>query len=120
MSRKKTKDNNSSKPAKMDELSIDNFAYQTILTNKYLNRKPYTVPPPGLMTAFIPGIITDLFVTEGQQVKKGDKLLILEAMKMLNEIMAPFDGTIKSVMAQKGDKVTKNQPLIELESKPEA
>lgn len=102
------------KPVSMDELSIDNFAYQTLYTKKYATRKPYAPPPAGLMSAFIPGTITDVFVSEGQQVKKGDKLLILEAMKMLNEIMAPFDGEIKSIMVQKGDKVTKNQPLIEL------
>lgn len=99
----------------LEELSIDNFAYQTLHTRKYTSRKPYAPPPPGLMSAFIPGTITEVFVTEGQPVKKGDKLVILEAMKMLNEIMAPFDGVIKSVLVQKDDKVTKNQPLIEIE-----
>ncbi|MBK9291346.1 MAG: acetyl-CoA carboxylase biotin carboxyl carrier protein subunit [Bacteroidetes bacterium] len=102
----------------MNELNIDSFAYKTLHTRKFLMRKPYAPPAPGLVAAFIPGVITEVFVSEGQTVKKGDKLVILEAMKMLNEIMAPIDGTVKSVSVKSGDKVTKNQPLIELEPAP--
>ncbi|HMM10530.1 MAG TPA: acetyl-CoA carboxylase biotin carboxyl carrier protein subunit [Bacteroidales bacterium] len=114
MSNKKDKANKESQSSELEDLNIDNFAYLTRITRKYSARKPYAPPPPGLMTAFIPGIITEVFVTENQQVQKGDKLVTLEAMKMLNEIRSPFDGTVKSVMVQKGDKVTKNQSLIEL------
>ena len=51
-------------------------------------------------------------MTEGATVKKGDILLILEAMKMENEIMAPCDGTIKQVVAAKGASVNSGDPLI--------
>ena len=50
----------------------------------------------------MPGNILDVKVSAGTAVKKGDVLLILEAMKMENEIMAPCDGTVASVNVQKG------------------
>ena len=96
------------------ELIIDNFEYQTLLTKKYATRKTYEPVNPRLLTAFIPGTITDVFVTEGAEVKAGQTLAVLEAMKMLNEIHAPFDATVKQVWAQQGERVTKNQLIIEL------
>ena len=54
------------------------------------------------VSAPMPGTILDVRVSNGQAVKKGDILFILEAMKMENEIMAPCDGTIASVSATKG------------------
>ena len=48
----------------------------------------------------MPGTILDVKVSEGQQVKSGEVLMILEAMKMENEIMAPKDGTVTSVIAK--------------------
>jgi len=52
-------------------------------------------------------------VSEGQAVKKGDTLLILEAMKMENALKSPADGVIKKVAVSKGMAVEKNQLLIE-------
>ena len=57
------------------------------------------------ITAPMPGTILDVKVTAGQAVKSGDVLMILEAMKMENEIMAPHDGTITSVAVAKGSSV---------------
>ena len=54
------------------------------------------------VSAPMPGTILDVRVSNGQSVKKGDILFILEAMKMENEIMAPCDGTIASVSVTKG------------------
>jgi len=48
-------------------------------------------------------------------VKKGELMAVLEAMKMLNEICAPFDGKVKTIHVEKGIKVIKNQLIIELE-----
>ena len=53
----------------------------------------------------MPGTILDVKVAAGQAVTKGDIIVILEAMKMENEIMAPQDGTVASVSAKKGDSV---------------
>ena len=60
----------------------------------------------------MPGNILDVKVKAGDSVKAGDTLLILEAMKMENEISAPQDGTIASVNVRKGDVVNSGDPLI--------
>lgn len=61
----------------------------------------------------MPGLIIDMRVKEGDHVKAGDPLLILEAMKMENIIKAPGDSVVKSLKVKKGDSVEKNQVLIE-------
>jgi biotin carboxyl carrier protein len=61
----------------------------------------------------MPGLIIDLKIKQGDVVKAGDALLILEAMKMENIIKSPGDGTVKIVKIKKGDSVEKNQVLIE-------
>ena len=61
----------------------------------------------------MPGLIIQLKVKDGDEVKAGDTLLILEAMKMENIIKAPGDATVKSVKVRMGDGVEKNQILIE-------
>ncbi|WP_373059311.1 acetyl-CoA carboxylase biotin carboxyl carrier protein subunit [Zunongwangia sp. H14] len=63
----------------------------------------------------MPGLILDVNVKEGDEVKEGDYLLVLEAMKMENTLSAPGDGIIKSIHVEKGQTVEKNQLLIELE-----
>ncbi len=61
----------------------------------------------------MPGLIIDLKVNVGDEVKQNDPLLILEAMKMENVIKSPGDAVVKSVKIKKGDSVEKNQILIE-------
>lgn len=61
----------------------------------------------------MPGLILSIEVSVGQEVKKGDPLLILEAMKMENVIKAPGDGTVKSIEASQGASVEKNQVIIQ-------
>jgi biotin carboxyl carrier protein len=61
----------------------------------------------------MPGLIIDLRVKEGDEVKPGDALLILEAMKMENILKSPGAGTVKKVKIKKGDSVEKGQVLIE-------
>jgi biotin carboxyl carrier protein len=63
----------------------------------------------------MPGLILEVMAKEGDEVKEGDYLLVLEAMKMENTLTAPGDGIIKSVHVEKGQTVDKNQLLIELE-----
>ncbi len=62
----------------------------------------------------MPGTILKLNVAEGQAVKAGDVVLILEAMKMENEIVAPCDGTIKQILVTKGSTVDTDQILAVL------
>ena len=63
------------------------------------------------VTAPMPGNILDVKVKAGDSVKAGDTLLILEAMKMENEISAPQDGTIASIDVRKGDTVNSGDVL---------
>lgn len=60
----------------------------------------------------MPGLVLDIRVAEGDIVKKGDPVLVLEAMKMENIIKSPTDGTIKKINVKKGVAVEKNQVLI--------
>lgn len=60
----------------------------------------------------LPGVILSINVKEGDAVKKGDTVIVLEAMKMENAIDAPCDGTIKSLKVQKGDSVLEGAPLL--------
>jgi biotin carboxyl carrier protein len=62
----------------------------------------------------MPGNILDVKVSAGTAVKAGDTLLILEAMKMENEIVAPQDGTVASVNCAKGDVVNVGDVLVTL------
>ena len=63
----------------------------------------------------MPGNILNVNVKVGDAVKKGQVLLILEAMKMENEIMAPKDGTVTSVNVQKGSTVESGALLVTLD-----
>ncbi len=63
----------------------------------------------------MPGLILEINVSVGEEVKENDGLLILEAMKMENVLTSPRDGIIKSISAKNGDAVEKNQLLIEFE-----
>lgn len=60
----------------------------------------------------MPGLVIKALVHPGDSFKKGDALLVLEAMKMENILKAPADGTVKEVIVNPGDKVEKNQVLI--------
>ena len=60
----------------------------------------------------MPGLVLKLFVSEGTEVKKGDSLFILEAMKMENIIKSPADVIVKTVKIKPGDKVEKGQVLL--------
>ncbi|MCC6372553.1 MAG: acetyl-CoA carboxylase biotin carboxyl carrier protein subunit [Bacteroidia bacterium] len=61
----------------------------------------------------MPGMVLNILVSEGQEVKKGDALLVLEAMKMENILKSPSDGVVKKIVAIKGNAVEKNQLLIQ-------
>ncbi len=62
----------------------------------------------------MPGTVLRVEVTQGAAVKSGQLLLVLEAMKMENEILAPHDGTVAQIVAQKGATVETGSPLIVL------
>jgi len=95
-------------------LLIENIRYKTLLTKKYQGTKAYTRKDIKKVTAFIPGTITKVYVKKNKRVKVGDKLLVLEAMKMRNDIISPIDGVIKQINVKEGMRVTKKDILVEL------
>ncbi len=60
----------------------------------------------------LPGVIVEVSVKEGQAVKSGQKVAVLEAMKMENEISAPKDGTITAIHVNKGDSILEGAPIV--------
>ena len=80
----------------LKQLGMDN-----LITSKILQIK-----------APMPGLVLNVLVKEGAEIKKGDNLLVLEAMKMENMIKSPTDGMIKKIAIKQGDKVEKNELLI--------
>ena len=69
----------------------------------------------GHVTSSMPGTVVDVLVKEGATVKAGDAVLVVEAMKMENEVPAPVAGTVKSINVAKGESVTPDDALIEIE-----
>jgi len=88
---------------KLDQL-IQSMGFQ-VGSSKQINQ----------IKAPMPGLILDIPVNSGDEIKEGELLLILEAMKMENSIVSPINGKIKKVLVEKGTTVTKNQLLIEFE-----
>lgn len=103
------------KKIRFKSLVIDSTKYKTHLTRKFENKKPYSPKNPSCMHAFIPGTIQKIMVKEGQKVSMGARLLILEAMKMKNRILAPHSGHVKKIYVIEGQNVSKNEVLIEIE-----
>jgi len=68
-----------------------------------------------MVTAPMPGKVIELLVDESTHVKEGEAILILEAMKMQNEIIAHVSGKIKKINVRAGDSVTKDDVLMEIE-----
>ena len=105
----------SSKKMNFKSLQVEDVKYRTLYTEKFKQRKSYQRKDPKILTAFIPGTIIKVSVKDKTKVKAGDHLLGLEAMKMKNEILSPLSGTIKKVHVQVGERVKKEQLLIEFE-----
>ena len=69
----------------------------------------------GHVTSSMPGTVVDVMVKVGGKVKAGDAVLVIEAMKMENEVPAPIAGTVKTVNVAKGDSVNPDEALVEIE-----
>lgn len=66
------------------------------------------------VTSPLPGVIIEVSVKEGQAVKAGQKVAVIEAMKMENEIQAPTDGTVTAVLVNKGDSVLEGAEIVKI------
>ena len=65
------------------------------------------------MTAPMPGVIAEVRTSSGTAVSKGDTLLVLEAMKMKNELHADHSAVVETLLVKQGDQVKYGQPLIQ-------
>lgn len=88
--------------------------YKTTLTRKFKERPVWQKPEPGEVLSDLPGTIIEVKVKKGQQVKAGQLLLIHEAMKMYNRIVAPVGGTVADVNVEVGDKIGKNYLMVKI------
>lgn len=100
----------------MKELIIQGAVYKTTYTRKFEERVKWEAPNINMLYSFIPGTVIDIFVKPKQKVKEGETLLLLEAMKMQNQVRMPFDGEIVKINVKK-DEVIPNRYLM-LEIKP--
>ena len=96
------------RPAKKQVIAKPNKPAQVSATVA----KPAASGSETVVSSPLPGVILEVSVKEGDSVKRGQKLMILEAMKMENVIEASADGKIVSIKANKGDSVLEGAPLI--------
>lgn len=106
--------------AKTYKIKVNNNVYTVQLKDRYdellhalgmdamLNNKVNDLKAP------MPGLVLNVLVEEGAEIKKGDNLVVLEAMKMENILKATTDAKVKKIKVNIGDRVEKNSVLIEL------
>lgn len=104
-------------------LWVDGVPEEVVIQNYMQNaqKEPHEVKKnhrgPGDISVAIPGTIVDIQVVLGDKVKKGQAVLVLEAMKMETEIQAIKDGVVTEVLCQIGEKVTPDQVLIRIDAR---
>lgn len=93
-------------------ITIDDFDYSTFSTPAFDKKTKWSQPDDRYIGAIIPGTIVDIFVKVGDKVKAGDNMLVIEAMKMNNQITFDRDGIVDQILVSKGSVVSKGQTLI--------
>jgi biotin carboxyl carrier protein len=111
---KSSKKSSSSEP-RMESLEIGGAVYTTRLTTKFKNRENWKKPNEKRIKAVIPGNIQKIMAKEGDEVSAGTPLLILEAMKMRNEVLSPVNGVVLKIHVSEGEMVPKSHLLIEMD-----
>ncbi len=100
---------------KKQYIIVHSAKYETTYTKKYLNRKVWEEPNFNNINSYIPGTIIDILVKVGQVLDEGDSIIVLEAMKMYNDIQMPFKGRVVKINIEKGQKIPKNFLMMEIE-----
>lgn len=114
---KKKKEVNEINELTYKTLNIEETKYKTNLTKKFENRKEWKSPDPSMVTSVIPGTVSKLYVKENDQIVEGEKLLILDAMKMKNTITVPYSGIVKKINVEEGQTIPKGFVMLEIEIK---
>ncbi len=109
-----TNGNCGDKKSRCKTLIIDGDKYRTRYNTKFEKRKTWESPNPKKITSIIPGTIVKVYTKVGQEVKKGDPILLLEAMKMKNKILFNIDGKVKSIKVKEGERVPKDHLMLEM------
>ena len=104
----------SKKDKKPEFLNVDSTIYKTNLSKKYREREAYQPADISKVKCFIPGTIVEICVEVGDEVKEGQNLVILEAMKMKNEIQAESSGVVTRLLVEKDQAVEGGDPLFEI------
>ncbi|MCX6236931.1 MAG: acetyl-CoA carboxylase biotin carboxyl carrier protein subunit [Bacteroidia bacterium] len=94
---------------------VNSVRYLTLTTTKFDKRKKWQKADPKEIRSIIPGSVIEIFVSPGQELKEGEVLLTLDAMKMYTKVEMPFDGVIKSINVIKGDRIPKDTVMITIE-----
>ncbi len=100
------------KPTKKQVVTITRPAQAAVTP---ISRPTPTSSGPGALRSPLPGTILDIACKVGDTVKKGQKLMVLEAMKMENSINADRDGVVKEIKVNKGDSVLEGADLLIIE-----
>jgi pyruvate carboxylase len=103
-----------SEKAPLKRLMIGDTVYETQFTGKFERRHPYVPVDPKRVICVIPGIIQSIHVHPSQKVARDESLMVLEAMKMQNDIGCPADGRVKAVHVKVGQMVARGDLLAEL------
>ena len=110
------------------DVSVNGVSYSVELEDEAPSSPVEAAPVPGAaerkaapqesssagrkVTSPLPGTILSVCVREGQRVSRGEKLAVIEAMKMENEILAPCAGTVSAICVDKGDAVPEGAPIL--------
>jgi len=94
---------------------IDATKYKTKITNKFKNRKKWDASNRGAVYSDFPGTVLKVDVQKGDNIEKGDRLYIYDAMKMKNRAYSPRDGKVKEVYISENDIIKKGQLLFVIE-----
>ena len=94
---------------------VDGTDYETHGTRTWRERRPWSPEDRTAVTTLIPGLILEVLVRPGQQVERGQGVVVLEAMKMANQVESPWAGTVRRILVEVGQNVPKGTVLVELE-----
>jgi biotin carboxyl carrier protein len=94
-------------------LVLDDTTYETCATRKFALRKRWAANNPDELRAYLPGVIQAIYVSPGRRVRRGEPLLVLEAMKMKNDVVSPRDGVVEAIHVRVGEMVAKGQLMIQ-------
>ncbi len=106
-----------SEKKELKELVVQGAVYQTKYTKKFEQRTFWEAPDDRLIYSFIPGTIIDIYVKPKQKLIEGEVLLLLEAMKMQNQVRMPFDGEIVKIHVKKDEVIPNRHLMVEIKRK---